>query len=78
MRADIGLMRRLVERLGLLTTLKEFEEADHSFHVPAHRTHRCGNQIRNVGCSRQLVGADSMSAFGGKADIRIPLANVRS
>jgi predicted alpha/beta-hydrolase family hydrolase len=33
--ADLTLMRPLVARLGSLATLKEFEGADHSFHVRA-------------------------------------------
>ena len=33
--ADIRLMRQLAERLGPRATLKLFEDADHSFHVPA-------------------------------------------
>jgi predicted alpha/beta-hydrolase family hydrolase len=32
---DVRLMRKLVERLGTRATLKLFEDADHSFHVPA-------------------------------------------
>ena len=33
--ADLALMRFLVSRLGSLATLKEFDDADHSFHVRA-------------------------------------------
>jgi predicted alpha/beta-hydrolase family hydrolase len=44
--ADIRLMRRLVERLGPRATLKDLEEADHSFHVPA-RTGRKDAEVRS-------------------------------
>jgi pimeloyl-ACP methyl ester carboxylesterase len=33
--AETKLVRKLVERIGTLATLKLFEDADHSFHVPA-------------------------------------------
>jgi len=33
--ADMGLLTALVERLGARATLQAFEQADHSFHVPA-------------------------------------------
>jgi uncharacterized protein len=44
--ADIRLMRRLVKRLGPRATLKVFEHADHSFHVPA-RSGRNDAEIRS-------------------------------
>ena len=44
--ADIHLMQQLVERLGPRATLKLFEDADHSFHVPA-RTGRKDSEIRS-------------------------------
>lgn len=44
--ADIHLMRRLVERLGPRATLEEYEEADHSFHVPV-RSGRKDAEIRS-------------------------------
>jgi predicted alpha/beta-hydrolase family hydrolase len=44
--ADIRLMRQLVERLSPRATLKVFEDADHSFHVPA-RTGRKDAEIRS-------------------------------
>jgi predicted alpha/beta-hydrolase family hydrolase len=44
--ADVRLMRKLAERLGPRATLKLFEDADHSFHVPA-RTGRRDAEIRS-------------------------------
>ena len=43
--ADLTLLRPLVEQLGARATLRLFEEADHSFHVPA-RTGRKDSQVR--------------------------------
>jgi predicted alpha/beta-hydrolase family hydrolase len=42
--ADVALMRTVTQRLGELTTLKLFEDADHSFHVPA-RSGRTDQQL---------------------------------
>jgi hypothetical protein len=33
--ADLGELRPVCKKLGSLATLKLFEDADHSFHVPA-------------------------------------------
>jgi predicted alpha/beta-hydrolase family hydrolase len=33
--ADLGLLQRLIERLGARASLQPFEQADHSFRVPA-------------------------------------------
>ena len=43
--ADLALLRPLVGRLGKRATLRTFEEADHSFHVPA-RTGRKDPEVR--------------------------------
>jgi predicted alpha/beta-hydrolase family hydrolase len=43
--ADLPLVQSLVERLGARATLKLFENADHSFHVPA-RTGRNDSEVR--------------------------------
>jgi predicted alpha/beta-hydrolase family hydrolase len=43
--ADLALLQPLVERLGKRATLKLFEDADHSFHVPA-RTGRKDADVR--------------------------------
>jgi uncharacterized protein len=43
--ADLELLRPLVKRLGARATLEVFEDADHSFHVPA-RTGRKDAQVR--------------------------------
>jgi len=42
--ADLGLVQELAERLGKRATLKLFDDADHSFHVPA-RTGRKDPEI---------------------------------
>lgn len=42
--AELGLLRGLIERLSGRATLKLFEEADHSFHVPA-RSGRTDEQV---------------------------------
>ncbi len=38
--ADLQLLTAVVERLGSRATLKLFEDADHSFHVPARTGHK--------------------------------------
>ncbi len=43
--ADLPLLRALAERLGARATLELFDEADHSFHVPA-RTGRKDAGVR--------------------------------
>jgi uncharacterized protein len=43
--ADLPLLRTLVEKLGARATLELFQDADHSFHVPA-RTGRKDPEIR--------------------------------
>src|SRR5215475_1957281 len=43
--AELGLLRPVVGRLGQRATLRTFEEADHSFHVPA-RTGRKDTEVR--------------------------------
>jgi len=44
--ADVGLLRPAVARLGKRATLKLFDDADHSFHVPA-RTGRKDADVRS-------------------------------
>ena len=44
--ADQQLLRRLIERLGARATLRLFQDADHSFHVPA-RTGRKDAEVRS-------------------------------
>jgi len=44
--ANLDLLQPLVQRLGAPATLKLFQEADHSFHVPA-RTGRKDPEVRN-------------------------------
>src|SRR5947207_116539 len=43
--ADLQLLQPLTERLGPRATLKLFQDADHSFHVPA-RTGRKDSEVR--------------------------------
>jgi predicted alpha/beta-hydrolase family hydrolase len=43
--ADIRLLEALVERLGSVATLRLFQDADHSFHVP-RRTGRTDAEVR--------------------------------
>jgi hypothetical protein len=43
--ADLSLLRPLVERLGAGAMLKLFDDADHSFHVPA-RSGRSDAEVR--------------------------------
>jgi predicted alpha/beta-hydrolase family hydrolase len=44
--AELGLLQPLVQKLGVRATLKLFEEANHSFHVPA-RSGRKDPEVRN-------------------------------
>ena len=44
--AELGLLQPLVQELGARATLKLFEEANHSFHVPA-RSGRKDPEVRN-------------------------------
>jgi predicted alpha/beta-hydrolase family hydrolase len=44
--ANLQLLQPLVEQLGARVTLKLFQDADHSFHVPA-RTGRKDSEMRN-------------------------------
>jgi uncharacterized protein len=44
--ADLALLRPVVERLGARASLRVFEEADHSFHVPA-RSGRKDAEVRH-------------------------------
>jgi predicted alpha/beta-hydrolase family hydrolase len=43
--ADLALLRPVVKRLGARATLRVFEHADHSFHVPA-RNGRTDSDVR--------------------------------
>jgi uncharacterized protein len=43
--ADTRMLQALAERLGARATLKLFQDADHSFHVPA-RTGRTDAEVR--------------------------------
>ena len=43
--AELNLLQSLIDQLGARATLKLFEDADHSFHVPA-RTGRKDSDVR--------------------------------
>jgi predicted alpha/beta-hydrolase family hydrolase len=47
--ADLNLLRPLVERLGPRATLRLFEDADHSFHVPARTGRPASRTLRSSG-----------------------------
>jgi uncharacterized protein len=46
--ADLNLLRPVVERLGERATLRVFEDADHSFHVPARSGRRDADARREL------------------------------
>ena len=46
--ADLKLLRPLVERLGERATLRLFDDADHSFHVPARTGREDADVLREV------------------------------
>lgn len=46
--ADLKLLRPLVERLGARATLRLFDDADHSFHVPARTGREDADVLREV------------------------------
>ena len=72
--ADNGLLETLVERLGSDATLRLFQEADHSVHVPATlRANGCGGQSRNAGGASVLARCDLGIV---RADSSVGMANV--
>jgi predicted alpha/beta-hydrolase family hydrolase len=46
--ADLTLLRPLLQRLGARATLKLFEDADHSFHVPARTGRKDADVMREM------------------------------
>ena len=64
--ADLQLVQALVARLGARATLKLFQDADHSFHVPA-RTGRKDSEVM----------AEMMDALAQWIDMVIPRAATR-
>lgn len=46
--ADLALLRPVVERLGTHATLASFEDADHSFHVPARSGRRDADVLEEL------------------------------
>jgi uncharacterized protein len=57
--ADQQLLGQLVERLGALATLRLFQDADHSFHVPA-RTGRKDAEVRSALADALVAWTDSL------------------
>jgi predicted alpha/beta-hydrolase family hydrolase len=57
--AELPLIEPLANRLGKLTTLTLFENADHSFHVPA-RSGRTDGQVRDEMLGSLATWADSV------------------
>jgi len=46
--AELELLQPLIERLGALATLKLFDDADHSFHVPARSGRKDAEIVREL------------------------------
>jgi len=46
--ADLALLRPVVERLGLRASLVLFDDADHSFHVPARSGRKDGDVLASL------------------------------
>ena len=46
--ADLELLQPLIKRLGSLATLKLFDDADHSFHVPARSGRKDSEVVREL------------------------------
>jgi predicted alpha/beta-hydrolase family hydrolase len=46
--ADLSLLESLIERLGARATLRLFENADHSFHVPARAGRKDAEVMREL------------------------------
>ena len=46
--AELELLQPLIERLGALATLKLFDDADHSFHVPARSGRKDAEVVREL------------------------------
>ena len=46
--ADLALLRPVIERLGDRASLRVFEDADHSFHVPARSGRRDADVLRDL------------------------------
>ena len=58
--ADLALLRPVVDALGERGTLVTFDDADHSFHVPA-RTGRTDAQVLNEALDRCAAWVDSVT-----------------
>lgn len=58
--AELSLMQKLTDRLGKRATLKLFEEADHSFHVPAR-----------TGTKDVEVRAELLDALAGWIEVQL-------
>ncbi len=70
--ADLSLLTSVIERLGVLATLKLFQDGNHSFHVPA-RTGRKDEDVRNE-LLNALVDWIELVLSGGQVSLRKPAA----
>ncbi len=70
--ADLSLLKSVIERLGVLATLKLFQDGNHSFHVPA-RTGRKDEDVRNE-LLNALVDWIELVLSGGQVSLRKPAA----
>jgi hypothetical protein len=61
--ADLGLLKPLIARLGDRATLKIFEDADHSFHVPARSGRKHAEVISDLAQSFTDWSASLTGAF---------------
>jgi hypothetical protein len=66
--ADESLLKALAARLGARATLRLFDEADHSFHVPA-RTGRKDSEIRNELADVLAAWADRTAGFAATGSL---------
>jgi predicted alpha/beta-hydrolase family hydrolase len=64
--ANLGLLQPLTEQLGARATLKPFQDADHSFHVPA----RTGRKDAEVRAEMLAVMADWMERVMASSQIQ--------
>ena len=62
--ADLQLLTAVVERLGSRATLKLFEDADHSFHVPARTGHKDSQVMLEMASVAQRCGLDCSDGHG--------------
>jgi uncharacterized protein len=69
--ADLSLLRAVTARLGSRAVLKLFDEADHSFHVPA-RTGRKDADVMAEMADLMAAWVDAIAAINTSAGARVP------